>query len=533
MKQTIIIALLLVQQFQVFGTTDTTTLKSKITDVTIFLAGGQVTRKAATPLKQGKTTLLLSGISPNIRSNSIQVEGTEDFEILAVTQQKNYLNRQEKAKEITNLESQYAELNDQLTFEKGLVNVYKEEKSLLLENKQLGGTNEGVKVNDLKQLADLYRARLSDIERNSLIANNNIKKLTEKSKLLKQQLRTLKAKRDLSTSEILITVAAEKEVNADLTINYLVNNTSWYPTYDLRVKDVKSPVKLVYKANVTQQSGEDWNNVNLILSTANPNQSGTKPNLSPYVLDFRQNRPSYNKAKERVATGISYDGIEALPTKPAGKKRRANLARTVEKATSVNFPIAIPYTVPNDGKEYTVDIQTHTIPTSYQYFCVPKLESDAFLMANITDWEQYHLLNGGVNLFFEGKYLGNSVLNVENLSDTLKVSLGRDKSIVVTREQINDFTSTKLIGTNKKIRKAWQIKVRNKKPVAVNLTIEDQIPVSKDKNVEVEVIELSNGKIHKPTGQVCWEFSLEPSGTKEIKLQYAVKHPKKHRLIVD
>ena len=132
----------------------------------------------------------------------------------------------------------------------------------------------------------------------------------------------------------------------------------------------------------------------------------------------------------------------------------------VENATSVEFKIEIPYSIPTSGKQFTVDIKEHSLPAYYEYYCAPKLDKDAFLTAQVTDWDDLNLLNGEANLFFEGTYLGKSLLDVQNVEDTLNISLGRDKNIVVTRTKLKEFSKKKFLSNKKIDSRAWDIEVR-------------------------------------------------------------------------
>ena len=156
---------------------------------------------------------------------------------------------------------------------------------------------------------------------------------------------------------------------------------------------------------------------------------------------------------------------------------------TVEKqeATTTSYDIDLPYTIANDGKYNAVEIKEVNTPATYQYYVTPKLDRDAFLTAQVTNWEQYNLLSGEANLFFEGTYLGKTYLNTQNTNDTLNVSLGRDKNVVVTRTKLNDYTKKGFLSNKRTDSRGYEIAVRNKKPQAINIIVEDQLPLSVNK----------------------------------------------------
>ncbi len=205
----------------------------------------------------------------------------------------------------------------------------------------------------------------------------------------------------------------------------------------------------------------------------------------------------------------------------------------IHHQTTVDFEIEMPYSIKSDNKSLAVDMAVYSIPTDYQYFCIPKIEKDAFLLANITDWEKYNLLEGEANLFFEDTYVGKSLLNLQNAGDTLKLSLGRDKNISIFREKVKDFTNRKFIGTKQEVTKTWKTTVKNNKSSAVNLTILDQVPVSTNDDIEVKTEQKSGGVMNEETGELKWEVKLKPQEKKEYELRYLITYPKHRNLVIE
>lgn len=229
-------------------------------------------------------------------------------------------------------------------------------------------------------------------------------------------------------------------------------------------------------------------------------------------------------------------GVEVANRSQREKEREENIPIPFQKnenQTSIEFDIEIPYTVKSDNKNYTVDMTLYEVPAFYQYFCIPKIEKDAFLIANITNWEAYNLLEGEANIFFEETFIGKTLLDVRFASDTLQLSLGRDKNVSVNREKIKDHTTRQFIGTKKEETRAWKTIVKNNKSHSINMIVLDQIPVSKLEEIEIELQELSKGKHNPENGEIKWEFTLEPTKTKELELKYSVKYPKSRTLTIE
>ena len=194
--------------------------------------------------------------------------------------------------------------------------------------------------------------------------------------------------------------------------------------------------------------------------------------------------------------------------------------------TSVDFEITAPYSVKSDNRNYAVDMEFYELPAMYQYYSVPKIDKDAFLIAGIVDWEKYNLLEGEANVFFEDTYVGKTLLDVRYASDTLEISLGRDKQISVDRQKIRDFTTRQFLGNRKEETRAWKTTVKNNKAQEIQMIILDQVPVSTLEEIEVNVQNTTGGKQDPQTGEIKWEFTLKPAATRELELKYSVRYPK-------
>jgi hypothetical protein len=238
---------------------------------------------------------------------------------------------------------------------------------------------------------------------------------------------------------------------------------------------------------------------------------------------------------EVVVTGYSGSGWadgSSSNYQPYRAKRELS-ATPVLRQTNVEFHIVEPFTIISNGESESVELVEYDADADYQYYCVPKLDKDAFLTAKLTGWDEYNFLDGEANLFFEGKYLGKTILDSRNTSDTLTLSLGRDKNVVVSREKVRDVSSTVAIGANRRNTSAYEIKIRNKKGEPINIRIEDQVPVPNTREISVDTVEDSDATTDKDTGRKTWNLKLQPGQNQTISLQYVVKYPKYSRLILE
>jgi uncharacterized protein (TIGR02231 family) len=507
---------------------------SKITNVTVFLNKAQVTREAKTRIEAGKTNVVLSGLTSLLDQQSIQVAGKGAFVIMGIAHQQNYLDEFNVPKSLAALRDSVDALQRQITLDNTQKEILNKEEQLILSNQKLGGTTQNLTAAELKAMADFFRTRLNDIVMTRMKIDERIRKANEKMIKLQRQIAVESELYSRNTSEIVISLSADAATNVDLSVNYVVSNAGWYALYDLRGMNTKSPIQLSYKANVFQSTGEEWKNVKLKLSTANPSLGGLKPELVAWYLNFYQPERYYMRGK---VAGVSKRS-ESSPA-PAAVQDRAEVAMeevnatstadfvtTIQTSLNTEFDIALPYTVTSSNKPTLVDIRNHELKANYIYSSAPKLDGDAFLLARATGWEEFNLLPGEANIFFEGTFVGKSYLDPNSIKDTLAISLGRDKRIVVKREKLKDFTSRKLIGTNRRDSYAFEISVRNAKSEAIKIIVEDQVPVSQNGEIEVTVIDTGGAKYNKNTGKLVWELDVKPNDSQKVVFKYEVKYPK-------
>lgn len=512
-------------------------VESKINEVTVFLSGAQIFRSGSTYLTAGTNKIVFSDLSHFINQNSIQVSGKGNFVILSVVQQINYLVDHKKPMQVKVLQDSIELFNNKIRHENSLLKVYLAEENMIKANQSISGQQNGVIIEQLKALSDFYRITLMDNILKQTAINEKISGLNKILFKLNNQLSTLNSTGATNVSEIVVTVNAKENTNADFDFNYIVSNAGWIPSYNLRAKDVNSPIDLNLKADVYQTTGVEWNNIKLTLSTGNPMLSSVKPVLNPWYLYFNQNfgnRGLYNSFQpQKMETSVLCDSNEGLVL---GKKALAQNAsyytNTYENQTTTEYRVEIPYTIKSDGKSVGIEVKKFELPATYEYYCAPKIDKEAFLIARVTDWEKHNLLPGSVNLYFEGTFVGNSYIDVRNISDTLDISLGRDKNIVVTRIKLKEFSSKSIIGSNRKVTHTWEINVKNNKKQAINIVIEDQFPISNVKEITVDKEEMSEAKYNESTGSLKWTLSLEPGDKKKMTLSYSVKYPKDQNLII-
>jgi uncharacterized protein (TIGR02231 family) len=538
MKRSIIVSIILIMS--VTGATAQTEkeIKADIKHVTVFPDRAQIDHETSVSLLPGKSVLKFSGLSPYIDVQSIQVKGYGEFTILSVNHQNNYLQNLEDSPEVKSIRSQIDELQIKVTDENAAINVLKQKEAFLTANNAVLVKTTTFSLEQFKNFMDLYTNNMDQIAMTSLKKDRLIKDYNKQISALQKQIADKLGKQQLPSGEILVSVTTEKQVTGKLTFSYVVANAGWYPSYDIRVDDIKNPVAIFYKANVYQNSGVEWKDVKLSFSNATPWVAGDIPVLNTWFVDFYSPatiriRGLASTAKRSEAPVMMEKGVSENALEAKDMEASPVLVQKQVGETTITFDIAIPYTVPSDGKVQTVEIQRITAPADYKYVTMPKLSPLAYLTANITDWAKLSLQTGEATLYFENSFVGKSTLNVNQLKDTLTISLGTDNSILVKREKRKDFTSKKVIGANKTDTFSFLLSIRNNKSNMVKITLNDQIPVSSNSDINVDPIELSGGKIDRQSGEIKWEFEIKPQETKQVILTYSVKYPKDKTVILE
>ena len=373
-------------------------VSSKIETVTVYTRGAQIQRTATKSVEAGVQTLVFSNLSNQIDQNSIQVKGVGDFTILSVTQQHNYLSIQAKTKEVLALEDSLEKTNDKIEINKKLREVYESERDLLNQNKTMKVNEKSLFVEDLEELANFFRERNSDLALKTLEINRIEKLLIEKRNQFQNQLNELNNSAKKSTGEIVVEISAEKKALCKFEFSYFVHNAGWNPSYDIRAKDVLSPISVDYKAGVWQNTGEDWENIKLSLSTGAPTRTSMKPIIRPWKLII-QNFNAYRSD----SYGGKFESLESKKARPqsvalapADKEAYsvADFSEISENQLNVSFDIKIPYTITSNGKSQSVQIQKLEMKADYEYYTAPKFNNQVFLLARIANWGTFNLLSG-------------------------------------------------------------------------------------------------------------------------------------------
>ena len=618
--------------------TTVSTNRQKVTatlkHVTVFTNGAQVERTHSANLLAGEQVITFTGLSPYTDVKSMQIKARGKLTVLGVNYRTIHPDSLQRIKQLREAEKQ-VKLTDEKERElKAQLEVVNAQLELVKTNCSTGNRTAVTPLANIKELNNYYAQETLELKKKAIAIDQELAKLAE---IREKQEKTVDSIAHLKLKSIIeadLKLQVPQAGKVEFNLTYYVKNAGWYPTYDLRSDGLGQPLQLSYKAHMFQKTKEEWNNIPVTLSSANPSRSNIAPELRTYWLDFGKQAPRYDDA---LATEGSVSGVVldeqgepmigctvmvvgtslgtvtdlngrysiALPrdksklkfayvgyisqtrnvnnstlnvrmiedesalqevvvvgygvggkVKKASRKRAEkeelvlksketipeDMAMPESDLIAVNeqkaqfgyeFEIKQPLTLSSDGKTTTTEIGRYQLPATYQHLGIPRADKDAFLMADATDWQQYSLLEGEANVYFENSFIGKTILDPAVANDTLHFSLGRDNGIRIQRTKVSARSTRRLLASSQEQNMTWRITVKNTRQEAVSLTLQDQIPVSENSNITVTTEELSGGQLDKSTGIIVWQLQLQPNEQREFIVQYRVKYPKSRSLVVE
>jgi len=542
-------------------------VKSQIKKVKLFLTAGEMTHTTEVKLMKGRNKLVFSGISAFADPQSIQFSANQTYKLVSVSTEMDFMAAEQFNPKISKLKDSLDLLKDNYQLNIDINNSFQAELTVLNTNRDLKGNNQNLTVAQIKEAAEFYRTRTLEINRQITKLNKEKNVLNNQIELLRFQLTELNFNENQRSNQVIVLVDCDATVNANCNLSYLVSDCGWAATYDLAATDLNQKINLKYKARIYNNTGNAWDNVDLVLSTADPKLSASQPNLQPWYLDFynlgvqskssggkgyyapqafeetfrQQAENNLNIANQRVfdnyilgkddeqsnneQLGWKMDGLTRLNERKVQKPVVAMKQIEISELTT-EFVIENKFSCPTDGKPYSVDVKEMNLDATFTHVTIPKLDNGAFLIANIVGWQDLDLIPGPTNVYFGGVYVGVSQVDTRNVSDTLSLSFGRDNKVVVMRKLKQELSSKKVVGSSKRETYLYEIAVRNNRNVPIKIVVYDQIPISKNESVSVVTEQTSNAKKDVETGELKWELTIQPTETKSVELGYSVKYPK-------
>ena len=369
--------------------------------------------------------------------------------------------------------------------------------------------------------------------------DTQLEDLAAKVEAAQRKLNELRGAGGRSFKTVTVRLDAATTGKLDLSLSYTVPGASWTPSYDARVNSNEKTVALAYYALVRQNTGEDWKDVALTLSTARPSLGGAAPEVRPWTVDVFDPRvvpvamplASREMRMRSAAAPAAAGGVlmQAMSDAPAELAKDASFAaaRIDQTATSASFKISAPSSVPSDNSPQKIPVTTAALAANPEYLTTPKLQPAAFLTAKVANTSEFPLLGGAMNVFLDGTFVATSALRTVMPEEKFELALGVDEGIAVKHKRVKRFAEdTGLTNSGKRVTYEYLLTLQNNKKTAARVVVADQIPVSRNEKIVVKQL-APDAKEFKPTaeGALKWTLDLKPAEKRELTVKFSIDYP--------
>ena len=545
---------------------DTARTDATITNATIYFGyGAELTHESKIKVDAGTKIIVINNLSTNIDINSLQISVPEDVALLSQRYSVYYpaVPPISKTKEMERMEDSIVLLQKEIGRIENLILIDQEiltKTGLLIETTISSSGNKTVTSEEVLKLLEYYNTKIEKSKTNIYNHNQNIVLQNLKMADIRKRIAaitTVIPVKQKPYGQVFLQVMSKHNGEIPISLSYYTQYAGWTAVYDVRVNSKTNKVKLVYKASITQTTGIDWKKTKLTLSTGTPNFGVTAPVLTPWYLQLYvpglytdlQKRAAAGNAQRNVIQSYKDDGklAEELVVTALGIERKPKelgySISTIDPSTlqqyttlnegqlNTNFEIDLPYDIASDGQLNSVTIKDQEISCILKNYAVPRMDKDAYLLAEVADWQNLDLLPGDANIIMDDTYIGRSLIDPNSIADTLNLSLGRDKRVAIKRSLIKELSSLKTSGKESKQVFTYEITVKNNKVTDVNLLLKDQYPLSNIKEVVVTLEDGSDATINPETGVLTWKIDLKPGESRKVRFTYSVKYPKDKKIV--
>ncbi|MCR4336967.1 MAG: mucoidy inhibitor MuiA family protein [Candidatus Omnitrophica bacterium] len=524
---------------------------SQIREVTVYPGAAHITREASIELSPGEHSVVFEGIIPEIDENSLSVagRGTAQVKLFGAYMKKEY--RKETAdKRVQELQKEIQEVADQIHQNEIQIGIL-DKKIKFLDSVTLFSEKQLPKdlvttmptadslAGTLKFLSD----SLQEVEQSREAIRLKNRELAKEKEVLERQLGQLQSPQEKLVRSIVVDLKCEQAGKFSLDVAYLVHGANWRSVYDARSELEKGQVDLTAYGVVQQTTGEDWQNVELTLSTARPTQGGRMPYVSPWIIQevrpMAQRRMAMmEKAAAPAGQYQSFDmaqeGMMARVNEEREKEADVQMAEVGQKGVSVIYKLARPVTIKSDGTENKYPISTQTLKAEFEYSSYPRVSSSTYLGSVVNNSPDLQLLPGEINLFLGDDYVGKSNIDYIQPGQEFNLFLGVDDSVQVKREEMerkmDDVLIAGIPSANKNITVKHKLTIENYKNQKIKYHLFEAIPVSENDRIKVKTFDVSvkptdvNWKDRK--GIWHWVLELQPGEKKEITYGFNVEYPR-------
>ncbi|WP_392561797.1 DUF4139 domain-containing protein [Orbus sturtevantii] len=499
-----------------------------LTKVTLFLKGAELHGSTVVNVPKGETEIVLTQLANTIDLNSINVGLDNKAMILSTSLIDDYIAEKSESDRLKQLRDSLKKLEDEREILNIKLTAINGEITLLQGNRIGNIIKSNGSLGDAKQVINFVKDNLTNALTEQLTVKSALKTLDGKITQYQLQIGQADGGDHKAEKAIKVKIYTPEATKLPISLSYVTPQAGWAPIYDVRVPNITGPLALTYKANVYQYTGLNWHNIDFTLSTANPTEGITAPLPKPWNIYLNEGKALYG-AMAKSAVSPSYDSLSEQKDQILFKQSNsfADYVTTNSNGLNLQFTIQLPYTISGYSKDNVLTLKERNVSAEYRYIATPKLDSNAFLQAQINDWDKLELLPGKTTVFYAGNYIGEGFITTQGIEDKLNISLGRDNEIIISRNQdINETSKPSFFGNEISQKFAYTIDVRNTKNVPIDITIYDQLPVIQNKTITLDDAKYSGASYQKETGLLTWNINLQAKEAKQLPFSFKISYPK-------
>ena len=537
-------------------TTENTALDAPIAHVTVYSDRALVTRRAEIGLENGARELVIENLPANLDTDSIRARGQGEIavKISGVESQIVFLHEENQdaarnvQRELDTVETEGA----LLACEDGVLAQRLETLNAMADNAAMRYAKalaEGqTSLQATGELLDFLQAQSLQVHRERAALETKKRDNAARQAMLRNQLQQFHSGRQKQAQKIVIAIESSGAGAWNLEVSYVVFGAQWKPLYDVRAllmaptapeNELAGKVQLSYLASITQNSGEDWRDVALTLSTAQPSLGSLPPKLEPLYVDIHQTRyaPMFARGRvtdeaddmEMMRAGMGAESVPApappMMAQATTVEAEIEIAETKTEGATVTFELPRRLNVPSDGQPHRAQIAQEEFDCKLDYFAVPRRSEWAYLRATIQN-RALSLLAGEANIFRDDTFVGKTPLEAVAPDEEWQIFLGPDEQVQSRRELERREVDKNFIGNVRRQNFGYKIEIENLKAHRVSLEILDQIPVARHEQIKVKLKHAEPAPYADELGILKWELALAARSEREVHFETLIENPR-------
>ena len=540
------------------------TASSAIDAVTVFTDRAMIKRIFSSDFPKGKVVVKIPDLPSGLLNESVRVSGmgTAGARISSVWVENEYSEKtmSEKAdslntelENLTKKENELRDRSDVLSRKKIFI------ENLSTKTFDIVSKGENTRIPTTAEWAEmlaLIERQLDGINLEKRTIEEEKTEIREKKEIINGKIRQLGEASANSSKTAVVELMIERPGYFEFNLAYIVRGATWKPVYYIRASSEKDTIDMLMFAEITQNTGENWDNVNLELSTARPNISAKPPEPRPWFIGFQSDIGRYGARGGRdEEIGLMKDGFstsmeiddhppvtnesDVLRTTSGFVTQRFDtqwaISSVTEQLISTSFALAQRASVQGNNTPKKVSIKAVELAGDMEYFTFPRQEAYAYLKSEFVNKTNFPFLAGAASVFLDGNFVHSTIIPLVVPDEKFDLYLGIDDKIKIDRELVEKFTDVSgILSSKQKVSYSFNITVENFRKTAQKITVFEQIPVSQNEQIEVKLPRISprniSDELDKSKGYLRWKFELKPNKKEEITYTYEIKYPESYQI---